>query len=70
MNLASWKHRIKTDVIDPTDKIKLDEGTLKLEVEAEGLDYSKLKQAVKAEMDARTDKVRKDAETLLEYLDA
>lgn len=69
-NLANWKHRIKTDVLDPTDKIKLDESALTLEIEAEGIDYVKLKKAVKAEIDGKADKLRRDAETLLEYLGA
>ncbi len=68
--IANWKHRIKTDVIDPMDKVKSDESLIKLEIEGEGIDYAKLKQAVKAELEAKADKLRRDAETLLEYLDA
>lgn len=68
--IANWKRRILTDVLAPAEKLKLDESALKLEVEAEGLNYSKLKKAVQAEEKLRSTQLRQDCETILEYLDA
>ena len=68
--ITQWKHRIKTDVLDPIDKIKLDEKELKAEAERAGVDYGRLKKTVQFEQSLQAERLRVECETILEYLDA
>lgn len=68
MNIEDLKRRIKKEVLEPMDTIKLDESMLKNEAEEAGFDYSAAKKVANAELEAKEGLLRTKLQTVIDYI--